>query len=124
MSFSGVWVDPAECCPTNQTDIPAPVGNLLIFELTGYNYRALPEWYDLEGQRMMAIQSSIISDLMLYRWKFYRKDNKPCGDGGMGWYLVTSDDIVPTIFELTSRRRMHVRRVRRHNGYTTWLVSC
>ena len=120
MSFTGQWKR-FGCCPLDQDDIPTPPQNLLVFEVIGYNYRAIPTWFDANGERMMNVQFSVVYDQLYYRWTFYKKMGDVCNTH---YYFSTSDDIVPTIFEATSGRKMKVRRMSRHNGYTTWLVSC
>lgn len=120
MAFSGRWKRYG-CCPLDQPDIPAPPQNLVIFEVQGYNYRTIPEWFDETGQKLVAIQFSVLYNKLYYRWSFYRKKGKLCDSV---FYLSTSDDIVPTIYDVVTGKNMTVERVTRHNAYTTWRISC
>ena len=120
MAFSGRWKRYA-CCPLDQPDIPSPPQNLVIFEMQGYNYRAIPEWFDETGQKLVPIQFSVIYKELYYRWSFYRKAGELCKKI---YHLSTSDDIVPSIYDVVTGKHMNVERVVRHNGYTSWRVSC
>lgn len=120
MALSGQWRR-FGCCPLDQDDIPAPPPNLAIFELKGYLYRTIPEWFDEDGQKLLALQFSITADKSKYRWSFYRPQGELCKKF---YRLSTSDDIVPVITELLTGTRMNVIRISKHNGYTTWSVSC
>jgi len=120
MSFAGKWKR-NRCCPLDQPNIPTSPSNLIIFVMTGYFYSIQPVWFNETGQKMMPMQSSIKSDTFSYYWTFY----KPVGDiCEKVFYLSTSEDIVPVIYEKESKRRMKVTRISVHNGWTTWMVSC
>jgi hypothetical protein len=121
MAFSGRRPQ-YRCCGSTQYDnFPSPSQNLLIFEMTGYNYRTIPTWFDEDGQAMNSIQFSAEHRNLLYRWVFYRRLGERCD---REYHLSTSDDIVPIIYETTGNKRMKVTRVARHNGYTSWVVKC
>jgi len=120
MSLSGQWKRYG-CCLLDQDDLPAPPQNTVIFEMTGFNYRALPVWFDSTGQRMIPLQSSVLYDKLYYRWTFYRPQGDLCREV---YHLSTSDDIVPTIIDAATGKKMDVQRITRHNGYTSWKVSC
>ena len=120
MSLHGQWKR-FGCCPLDQDDIPAPPQNLAIFEMTGFNYRSIPEWFDSTGQRMLSLQFSVVYDKLYYRWSFYKPQGDLCRQV---YHLSTSDDVVPTITDVATGKYMQVRRITRHNGYTSWLVSC
>lgn len=121
MAFTGKLPN-ARCCHSTVYDnIPAPPQNLAIFELSGYNYRTIPVWFDQTGQRMMNLQFSMDYKNLMYRWIFYRKEGDLCDSV---FHLSTSDDIFPTIFEVTSGKKMKVKRMSRHNGYTSWEIRC
>ncbi len=122
MSFNGQWKRYG-CCPNNQAELPAPSQNIAIFELTGYNYRAIPEWFDSSGQKMIPLQFSVLYDQLYYRWTFYKKANDQCGKNFV-YHLSTSDDIFPTIVDGVTGKKLDVKRVARHNGYTNWRVEC
>lgn len=119
MSFHGQWRRYG-CCPFDEDDIPGPTQNLVIFEMTGYNYRAIPEWFDAAGQKLIPLQFSVLYSKLYYRWTFYKSRPTALQDG---FLLSTSDDIFPTIVEFVTKKRMHVQRLGRHNGYTRWLIT-
>ena len=111
----------SRCCGHGPNyNIPSPPQNLLIFELTGYNYRTLPEWFDETGQKMMSLQSGVEYDKLRYIWSFYKKEGEVENEI---YHLSTSDDIFPTIYEEITGRKMKVKRISRHNGYTSWRVT-
>ncbi len=120
MSLSGQWKR-FGCCPLDQDDIPSSSQNLAIFEMKGYNYRTIPIWFDSTMKKMMPLQFSVLYDKLYYRWTFYRHMGDLCQNK---YYLSTSDDIVPTIDDGATGKRMEVKRIARHNGYTTWMVKC
>jgi hypothetical protein len=120
MAFSSRWKRYG-CCPEDQDDYPSNPRNLAIFEVTGYNYRTIPQWFDSTGQKLIAVQFSVLYEKLYYRWTFYRPQGRICSTP---YFLSTSDDIVPTINEATTGTPMKVERVARHNAYTTWKVYC
>ena len=127
MAFTSKWRRDA-CCGLDQDDVPGPVQNMLVFELTGYNYRTIPQWFDYKQNRLIPLQFSVDSDNMTYRYTFYkplRPVSAPQGDPNYMnvWYLSTSDDIFPVIYEFFSGKRFNVERLTRHNGYTVWQVT-
>lgn len=119
MAFSGQWKR-FGCCPLDQVDIPASPQNVVIFEMTGFNYRTNPEWFDSTGQKMHSLQFSVLYKKLYYRWTFYKKVEDRCAT----YYVSTSEDIVPNIVDAATRKEMKVVRIAHHNGYTTWRVSC
>jgi hypothetical protein len=118
MAFSGQWKRYG-CCPLDQDNIPAPIQNLFVPELTGYNYRTIPEWFDSKGAKLIPLQFYTDPDNLYYKWAFY----KPKGDCGV-YHLSTSDDIFPVIYNWVDKKRLKVERLVRHNGYTNWIVYC
>jgi len=120
MSFTGQWRRYG-CCPLDQDDLPSPPQNLVVFEMIGYNYRSIPEWFDETGQKMLPIQFSVLHNNLLYRYTFYKRDDPLCDHV---FHLSTSDGIFPLIYEKLSGKRMKVQKVNYHNGYTTWRVTC
>ena len=121
MSFAGKIPQSRCCYSTPYDNFPSPPQNLLIFEVSGYNYRAIPEWFDETGQKMMNIQFSMDHLKLLYRWVFYKREDEICNSI---FYLSTSDDIFPVIYELSSGNKMKVSRMARHNAYTSWKIHC
>ena len=125
MSLTGLVKTPRCCGQTINYNIPSPPQNLVILELTGYNYRTIPEWFDSTGQKMMSLQFGIEYDKLRYVWSFYKREDEKCGkDGDLIFHLSTSDDIFPTVRELISGTKMKVKRISLHNGYTSWRVWC
>ena len=120
MSLSGQWKR-FGCCPFDQDDIPAPPQNLAVFELTGFNYRTLPVWFDSTGQRMIPLQFSVVYDKLYYRWSFYKQQGDICENV---YHLSTSDDVFPVIHDAVTGKKMNVKRTTRHNGYTSWFITC
>ncbi len=120
MALTGQWRR-FGCCPLDQPDFPSPPQNLAVFELTGYNYRTIPEWFDATGQKMLPLQFSVLYDKLYYRWSFYKPVGNLCDHV---YYLSTSDDIVPNIVDWTTGTKMNIVRNSRHNGYTNWRVFC
>ncbi len=122
MAFTGRW-RPHGCCGSKDpSNLPQNQTNLIIFDLMGFNYRVLPEWYNETGQRMLPLTFSVNSDMMKYRWTFSKPTNVDICR--MRFYLTTSDDIVPIIYEKVSGRKLKVQRFEIFNGYTTWIVGC
>jgi hypothetical protein len=124
MSFSNLKRDFSnnKCCSLGQNyNTPAPLKNLIIFELTGYNYRILPTWFDNKGVEMLSLQSSIEHNKLKYTWSFYKKEGELCSEF---FYLLTSDDIFPIIYEKITGTYMKVKRIGQNNGYTSWNISC
>ncbi len=120
MAFTGIRKS-YRCCPLDSDDLPQPPGNLLIFVLQGYNYRKIPQWFSSDGRNMIPLQFNVDTDHMLHRWTFYKKLGDVCN---MEWYLVTSDNIVPNIYEWISDRDMKVERILNKFGHTYWKISC
>jgi hypothetical protein len=124
MSFSNLTRDFSnKCCGLGQNyNLPAPIENLMIFELTGYNYKTLPEWFDMEGVQMEALQFSIEHSKLKYTWSFYKKE----GDNicSSFFHLLTSDDIFPVIYEKITESYMKVERIAQTTNYTSWKISC
>ena len=79
------------------------------------------EWFDETGQKMMSLQFGLEFDKLRYTWSFYKKEGDTCRST---YHLSTSDDIFPTIYETVEGKKMNVERMDRHNGYTSWKVSC
>ena len=121
MAFTGNNRIPRCCGQSNNFNIPAPLQNLVIFELTGYNYRTLPQWFDETGQKMIALQAGIEFNKLKYIWSFYKREGDLCHNT---YHLSTSDDIFPTIHDVVSGNKMKVNRMDRHNGYTSWKITC
>ena len=110
------------CCILDNANLPQSPPNLVVFYVSGFYYRTLPEWYDSNGVKLIPIQFNILEDKLVYKYVFY-KPNIPLCD--MIWFMRTSDDIFPSkIREWVTQRDMHVRRVTKYNGYTTWMISC
>ena len=120
MSLGGVWKRYG-CCPSDERNLPAPVPNLMILQLSGFIYRTIPVWFDETGQRLLDLDFSANPDILTYWWRFYKKVGNICP---LQFYLSTSDDIVPVITETVSGKTLRVRRISRHNGYTSWMVTC
>jgi len=133
MAFTGS-APTNKCCGRDpEYNIPTLPQNLMIFEVMGYNYRTVPVWLDEEGQNLTHLQFSREYHELKYTWKFYNKGGLSCGGGGITdrgvgdpsvYYLSTSDDIFPTIYEKVTERKMKVERTAQHDGYTLWKVSC
>jgi len=123
MSFDGQWKRYG-CCPFDQDDLPSPLKNMVVMEITGYYYRDTPQWFNSTGQKLIPSQSSVVYDKLYYRFTFYKSQFKNCLSGGQTYYLSTFEDIMPVIHEAISGRRMKVRRMSRWNGQTSWAVFC
>ena len=118
---SGSLMKKYGCCMLEQANLPQSPPNLVTFYVSGFYYRTLPEWYDSTGASLIPLQFSILQEELVYKYAFY----KPAGDiCDMLWFMNTSDDIFPTIYEWVTQREMNVKRVFRYNGYTTWAISC
>ncbi len=115
MAFNSVWKRYA-CCPENQSDLPAPIENLVVFELSGYNYQTIPEWFDEHKNKMIPLQSSADTRALWYKFVFY----KTIPPESTFYFLSTYDDIMPVIIDGISGNRYNVQRFERHNGYTVW----
>ncbi len=117
MAFAGIWKRYA-CCPENQSDLPAPIQNLIIFEVSGYNYKTIPEWFDEHRNRMMPLQFSNDARALWYKFVFY----KTIPPESTFYYLSTFEDIMPVIKDGISGNNYLVQRLERHNSYTIWTV--
>jgi len=96
-----------------------PKGNLIVIQLTGFNYSYIPDWYNEELHKMMSVNFYVDPDNMYYEWSFYRLNKHT----GFICYISTSDNIVPVIHNRITGEKAHVQRVNFHNGYTLWKVS-
>ncbi len=110
MSFSGTWKKSGGCSKM----LEPKNSNTII--LTGFNYRAIPELFTSEKRRKIPLKFSFYADRSEYTWELYDRDEKE-------YYLSTSDDIFPSIYNIDTDRVAYVKRVGKHNGYTTWFVS-
>lgn len=117
MAFSGLWNRYA-CCPENQSNWPTPGDNMLIFEVRGYNYKTIPEFFDFAGNRMMPLQSSVEARRLLYTYVFYQT----IPPENAYYFLSTLEDIMPVVVDGKTSERYSVGRYQRHNGYTMWLI--
>ena len=120
MAFTGRWKK-FGCCPLDSDDLPQPFGNLVVFDLQGFIYRKVPQWFDEDGRKMVPLQFSVDTDNLLYRWTFYKKVGDICN---MKWYLSTSDNIVPNIHDWVTSRDMRVERISNEFGHTHWKITC
>jgi hypothetical protein len=117
MAYTSYWFGNDADVMYRIGDLPSSPQNLVVFELSGYNYRTIPAWFDSYGNRLTPLQFSVIHHNLYYRWTFYK--SSPLD---REYYLSTSDDIMPVVVEKLTRKRMKVTRVSRHNGYTIWKV--
>ena len=112
MSLSGI-LKRLRCCPSPKKDIQHN-DSIQILEVTGYNYRGIPQWFDTYGKRLIPIQFDIYN--LRYRWTFYRYT-----DGG--YYLITTESVTPTVMDVKYGKELDVRRVDTYGGYTVWFVN-
>lgn len=117
MAFSGIWNRYA-CCPENQSNWPTPGPNMLIFEVTGYNYKTIPDFFNHNANKMIPLQSSVNARALKYTYVFYQ--TIPPEDAF--YFLATLEDIMPVVTDGKLREPYKVSRQQRHNGYTMWLL--
>jgi len=115
MSLSGVW-NRYGCCPKNEKNDVIPEPNALIVELLGYNYRAIPNFFDNDGVRLIPIVFENDHKYGFYKWKFYKDPRNPMAE----ILMTTSDDIMPNV--VINSQKMDIHRYTKHNGYTTWVI--
>lgn len=121
MSFSGDWKTRKECC-YGQGNPAAPMKNTIVFEISGYAYRTIPVWFDENGSRMMNLNFKFDFNKLTYIYTFYKKETDDICK--MTFHLSTSDDVIPTIYETISGKKMNVVRHTVHNSYVNWKVTC
>nr|QBK85665.1 MAG: hypothetical protein LCMAC101_02600 [Marseillevirus LCMAC101] len=102
-------------------NLPQSPPNLVTFYVSGFYYRTIPEFYDVNGVKLIPLQFSIIDDELTYKYAFYKPAGPLCN---IVWFMRTSDDIFPRIYEWVTQIEMKVERVSVYNGYTTWAISC
>jgi hypothetical protein len=120
MSFSGQWKIPG-CCPYKQPNVPQNPTNLIRLVLYGTIYTEMPVFFSEQGE-MINLQFYADINRLTYTWVFYKPDDVSICD--MNIVLITSEDIMPNIFEEITNTTMKVQRLRRWNGRTKWLLSC
>jgi len=118
---SGSLMEKYGCCTLDYANLPQSPPNLVVFYVSGFYYRTIPDWSDSNGAKLIPIQFSILEDELVYKYVFY-KPNIPLCD--MVWFMRTSDDIFPNIREWVTQKAMKVTRADKYNGYTTWMISC
>ena len=109
------------CCTLDGSNLPQSPPNLVVFYVSGFYYRTVPEFYDSNGVKLIPIQFSVLEDKLVYKYVFYKPNIPLCE---MKWFMRTSDDIFPNIKEWVTQRVMNVTRAMKYNGYTTWEISC
>lgn len=109
------------CCALDYSNLPQSPPNLVVFYVSGFYYRTVPEFYDSNGVKLIPIQFSVLEDKLVYKYVFYKPNIPLCE---MKWFMRTSDDIFPNIKEWVTQRAMNITRVMKYNGYTTWEISC
>lgn len=120
MSFGGKW----RTCPyyvSTQSNLPQQPLNLMRFVLFGYVYSETPVFFNKDGE-MINLQYTADVNTLSYTWTFYKKDNEDVCN--LNLILVTSEDIIPNIYEEISGKYMIVTRLNRINGRTRWLIYC
>lgn len=118
---SGTIMRKYGCCNLQQANIPQSPKNLAIFYVRGYYYRSVPDWFDVEGAPLIPLQFTASGSALEYKFMFYKPDTDLCN---MVWYMSTSDNIMPQIYEWITQKEMNVKRGYVYNGYTTWIISC
>ena len=109
------------CCTSDYANLPQSPPNLVTFYVSGFYYRTIPEFYNSDGVKLIPLQFNTQSDRLVYKYAFYKPNIDICD---MVWFMRTSDDIFPNIYEWVTQREMNVTRVSKYNGYTTWAISC
>jgi len=116
MSLSGVW-NRYGCSPKNEENDVIPAPDALVVELRGYNYRTIPNFFDIEGVKLIPINFENDHKFGFYKWKFYKDPRKMDTD----ILMTTSDDIMPNV--MANYRTANISRLTKHNGYTTWTIT-
>lgn len=120
MAFSGQWKVPG-CCPYKQPDIPQNNANLMRLTLTGTFFRDTPTYFNPKGE-MINLQFYADVPNLYYSWLFYKPENQELCKLNM--ILVTTEDVMPNLFEEITQTRMKLHRAERWNGRTTWIITC
>ena len=118
---SGRLMEKYGCCTLDYANLPQSPPNLVTFYVSGFYYRTIPDFYDSNGVKLIPLQFSIHQDSLSYKYAFYKPGGNICD---MVWFMRTSDDIFPNIYEWVSQKEMTVTRASNYNGYTTWAISC
>lgn len=112
MSFTGVWKPRSGCC----ADFPVvPRSNVTTLIVDGFNYRTVPVFYSVGGKRIEPTNYS--SHHHLLRSIFTLSGEHKT------FYIVTSDNIQPTITEWSTGKKADVSYLTHTNGYEVWSVS-
>lgn len=119
MSFSSIF-KPTGCCPYRQPNVPQPPQNLIKILMKGFVYSETPVFFNANGE-MINLQYYTDINKLSYMWTFYRPDTTDINK--LKLVLVTSEDIMPVIFEEITQRYMNVQKLERWNGRTKWLLT-
>jgi len=120
MSF-GSYFNPGGCCPYKQSNLPQPSSNLIKFVMYGYVYTETPIFFNHRGE-MINLQYTADINTLTYTWTFYKPENQMLCN--LNIILITSEDVMPTIYDEITGTYMNLTRIERANGRTRWFVSC
>jgi len=114
MSLSGIW-NRYGCCPKNEENDILPDPNTLIIQLQGTVYRAIPNFFDGNGIKMVPIQFETNHFHGYYYFKFFQPQKI------RSILMTTSDDVLTNI--LVNEKVVDMQRFQKHNGYVSWLLE-
>jgi len=131
MSFSGTWknyytnqpIHLGSCGCGIPSDIPTPIDNTLIFQVTGNYYNHI-SWYNSNREYIIPVQASVQADRLSYDFTFYKPVSEELCGSKILFYFKTFEDVMPRVYEIISQQEMNVDRVYRHNGQTIWSLRC
>jgi|694.fasta_scaffold30908_7 hypothetical protein len=118
MSFSSVF-KPTGCCPYRQPNTPQAPQNLIKIVMYGFVYTETPVFFNANGE-MINLQYHADINNLTYMWTFYHPDMSNINS--LKLVLVTSEDVMPVIYEEITQRYMKVEKLERWNGRTRWLL--
>ena len=113
MSFSGY---PSRSCNCVKDSHYFP-RKTLSFVVSGYNYNPVPRWFDDELKPVRPSEYVQLHDKLMSMFTF-RHPHTP-----KTWYMLTKEDIVPTVYERTTNTKCRVLRGKNQAGMTMWIIS-
>lgn len=118
MSFGGKWRSCTQYQSMQSTN-PEPLDNTLKLVLYGYIYSETPVFFNQHGE-MINLQYYADVNRLTYTWVFYKPKNQDISS--LKLILITSEDIMPSIYEEITGTHLNIHRIERLNGRTRWLV--
>lgn len=118
MSFGGKWRS-CRSYQSTQSNDPEPLDNTLKLVLYGFIYSETPVFFNENGE-MINLQYYADVNRLSYIWTFYKNKNQDISS--LRLILVTSEDVMPSIYEEITGTDLNVHRIERVNGRTKWLV--